>query len=215
MDETHGVLQSLAAAGLLKFRQSQEYSLLQKEHQDNLALCRSKMDPCGQQFFLQYFCIGVQGAAAVSGQPGSTPGFVILLACRKAGCVVFRAIGAAWRPETPKDRWGRPRVGWQGRRARAGWRLPSPRTPPACLWVPPAAPYPLCTSILSFYQPKMRGALRKKFFSGRAGRPGGSRPCVLILPAQHEKKIKKHEKDEKNGKPRFSGVPTRKLCREF
>ena len=55
MDETHDILQSLAAAGLLKFRQSQEYSLLQKEHQENLALCRSKMDPCGQQFFLQYF----------------------------------------------------------------------------------------------------------------------------------------------------------------
>ena len=30
------------------------------------------------------------------------------------------AIGAAWRPKTPKDRWARPRVGWQGRRARAG-----------------------------------------------------------------------------------------------
>ena len=48
------------------------------------------------------------------------PAGAVLLACRQAGCVVFRAIGAAWRPKTPKDRWARPRVGWQGRRARAG-----------------------------------------------------------------------------------------------
>ena len=70
--------------------------------------------------FLSFVVSVYKGPRRFSDAPCSTAGFVILLACRQAGCVVFRAIGAAWRPKTPKDRWARPRVGWQGRRARAG-----------------------------------------------------------------------------------------------
>ena len=55
MEDSYEILLPLAAAGLAKFRHSREYLTLQKEHQDNLALCKTKMDDCGQRFFLQYF----------------------------------------------------------------------------------------------------------------------------------------------------------------